>query len=354
MKKRNNKLSSGTGAMLAALACLFLLLLLCAACTQEGGVPGTAGGNPPAGGEDDPQAGTELVVGSVSIGTTAPDAAGGQTRAATPVALTSGSIGIGVRAENGYTAQQAKYTYNSTTGKWEPDGPGIPLKSGAASLYAWYPYELNNDGDSQVTLELQAFPTEEALNQKALYHSMSGGSNVCVASPSAQFEMKPVYARIKMTVSGLYKSPYGLYIGAFNPDTHGGDPYHIIKKTTQDLLTGSINTDINNSAVELAAEDMLAVTSPNFAWNGTAETYILMIPYTDPITDIAVSMVDISTVIYPEDVIAWMFLLDDAQITPEAGKSYTLTIRIDGGITSIPTVVEENYDVQAIKNIYLP
>lgn len=151
MKKRNNRLSSGTGATLAALACLFLLLLLCTACTQEGGVPG---GNSPAGGEDDPQAGTELVVGSVNIGTSGTDDAG-QTRAATPVALTSGSIGIGVRAGNGYEAQQVKYTYSSTTGKWEPDGTlGIQLKSGAASLYAWYPYEAAN-GIEPIPLQLQ-------------------------------------------------------------------------------------------------------------------------------------------------------------------------------------------------------
>lgn len=328
MKKRNNRLSSGTGAMLAALACLFLLLLLCAACTQEGGVPGTAGGNPPAGGEDDPQAGTELVVGSVSIGTAATDAAAGQTRAVTPVALTSGSIGIGVRAENGYAAQQVKYTYNSTTGKWEPDGtPGIQLMSGAASLYAWYPYEATN-GIEPIPLLLQTYS-----DAKNLHFCNSGGDNVCATYPGATFELKPIYTRLQVNITGadpsVAASPL-IYIFPTNPN----DKMSGFVTEGNLSLTGDVTTT-NGDRMQLFHKNY------HVFWDAqTLKIDILMIPNdSNPIERMEIILVKSSALI-------WELSFSDAPIALEAGKTYTVNVQLDKGTISIKeTINKEDYEL---------
>lgn len=331
MKKRNNRLSSGTGATLAALACLFLLLLLCAACTQESGVPGAAGGNPPAGAEDDPQAGTELVVGSVSIGTAATDATGGQTRAATPVPLTSGSIGIGVRAENGYAAQQVKYTYNRTTGKWEPDGtPGIQLKSDTASLYAWYPYELNKFGDNEVILQYRNYTT--ALN---LCYSDNGSNNVCATYPDAKFELKSVYARLKVKIMDVKKEDttnpsITLYPAGYPSDSYAG--FTVVAHLSLLDKTVTINPADGNVFP-------LSLPIGFFArWNNQTqalEADILLIP--DESYPIEKIRIDLQT-----KGLLWEFSLGDGQIKLEAGKFYTMDIYVGGGGIGMPTV-EEGY-----------
>lgn len=333
MKKRNNRLSSGTGATLAALACLFLLLLLCAACTQESGVPGAAGGNPPAGGEDDPQAGTELVVGSVSIGTAAPDAAG-QTRAVTPVALTSGSIGIGVRAENGYAAQQVKYTYNSTTGKWEPDGMlGIQLKSTAASLYAWYPYEATSGTEDPIPLQLQTYS-----DAKNLHFCNSGGDNVCATYPGATFELKPIYTRLQVNITGA--DPKVATNPAINiyPTNHGNSNFYFSTEGTLSL-TGDI--DIKKVRTEIYfVEDYHAL------WDAqTLKTDVLMIPNeSTPIERMVITL--------DSNILIWELSFSDAPIALEAGKTYTVNVQLDKGTISIKeTINKEDYETQPIQQV---
>lgn len=291
MKKK--RLSSGTR---AALACLFSLFLLCCSCTQEEGLPAVAGEPPLTGEDEDPQAGSELVVGGINIALGEMDA-GAQTRATTTLKLTSGSIGVGIRAENGYTAQTAKYTYNSSTNRWETDTP-IQLKSKPAGLYAWYPYEAV-PAPPIVQLKVQAYSDD-----KSLCYTTSGGGNVCATHPNATFELRPAYSRLTITIS------WGAEFPALKD---------IRLNAADGMITSGCDLDLATGTYTVKSQELsTAIGSYSQRSGNTITSDVLMIGAgTDHIT----------TILITTNNDTWKVTI--SSITPQTGKIHSFKLNIN-------------------------
>lgn len=171
-------------------------LLLLASCTQDDG--GTSAGT-----GSDPNLRVPLTVSTVSLAggggnadtrTSTDTRSNANTRAASlPVPVISGKLGVGVRGENGYTAQSLIYTY--TNGVWTTNTP-LMLSTAPVSLYAYYPQGGNhNVSDGNVTLNTQLYST---ANDFA--YTTGGGENVCSTHPYAGFVLRHAYARIKVDI----------------------------------------------------------------------------------------------------------------------------------------------------------
>lgn len=166
---------------------MYASLLLLASCTQEGNnIPDASGAD-------------ELVPLTVTSVSMAGDGTGADTRATTlPIPVTSGKLGMGVRAGNGYTAQTGLvYTY--ADGAWTSATP-LVLSKDPVSLYAYWPqdgYPLNT-ADNTVSLLTQPYAADKDLG-----YALSGGDNVCAVHPYAGFVMKHAYSRVRVEISFL-------------------------------------------------------------------------------------------------------------------------------------------------------
>lgn len=170
-QKRTIRTLRGGGRILPAAIGLILGLLV--SCTQEE-VPGSTRE-------------ALLTVSRVTIaGEATPTRAGAQPE---PI---FGKLGVGVRAQNGYTARELVYAYAE-------DGWITSVKVGltdnAISLYAWHP----QDGTA-VTSGKIALATQTYAAGKDLTYAATGGYNVCAAHPYAGFVLQHVYARVLLDV----------------------------------------------------------------------------------------------------------------------------------------------------------
>lgn len=170
---------TGTAAAVTAVLLAASLLLL-SSCSQEDS--GTAPGN------------DLLVPLGVSTVCMAAEGANTNTRAL-PIPVTSGTLRVGVRAQNGYTAQtDVRYTYDS--GAWTTTATAPVLGKVPISLYAYHPLEeYLLDGSGSVTLTSQPYDAAKDLG-----YATSGGRNVCATHPYAGFVLKHAYARIKVDI----------------------------------------------------------------------------------------------------------------------------------------------------------
>ena len=157
---------------------VFAGLALLSACMQEDGIA-----------DSDNTGGGSLLVDNVSMTHT-----GSGTRASQlPVPVTSGKLGVGIRAVNGYTENRS-ITYTYTSGAWT-SSETVLLSSNRISLYAWYPQELGQADGDNIPMTAQAY-----TESKDLCYAMSGGENVCRQHPYAGFVLQHAYARIKVEV----------------------------------------------------------------------------------------------------------------------------------------------------------
>lgn len=170
---------TGTAAAVTAVLLAASLLLL-SSCEQEDS--GTAPGN------------DQLVPLGVSTVCMAAEGANTNTRAL-PIPVTGGTLWVGVRAQNGYTAQtDLSYTYSS--GAWTTTVTAPVLGKDPISLYAYHPLEeYLLDGSGSVTLTSQPYDAAKDLG-----YATSGGRNVCATHPYAGFVLKHAYARIKVDI----------------------------------------------------------------------------------------------------------------------------------------------------------
>lgn len=199
-------------------AALGLVFGLLASCTQEE-TPG----------------GVREAVLTVSRVTIAGEAA--PTRAvAQPEAVTSGKLGVGMRAQNGYAAQELVYTY--TDGAWNTSTK-VSLSNNFVSLYAWHPQEGYTVSNGTIALATQAYSDE-----KDLTYAASSGSNVSAVNPYAAFELQHVYARVKTEIGFPGKvgaSRLGeVYILATGNDFYADGTWDV---TADTLTLGSTVTD---------------------------------------------------------------------------------------------------------------
>lgn len=170
---------TGTAAAVTAVLLAASLLLL-SSCEQEDS--GTAPGN------------DLLVPLGVSTVCMAAEGANTNTRAL-PIPVTGGTLRVGVRAQNGYTAQtDVRYTYSS--GAWTTTATAPVLGKDPISLYAYHPLEeYLLDGSGNIALASQAYDAAKDLG-----YAISGGTNVCATHPYAGFVLKHAYARIKVDI----------------------------------------------------------------------------------------------------------------------------------------------------------
>lgn len=118
--------------------------------------------------------------------------------------LTEGSIGVFLTNANGYTPK-SDIQYEYRTDKWVPTvaKESIMLGHQTAKVFAYYPYgKVTNAENSTVTLVAQPYGEE-----KEFFYATSGG-NLCNATPTAIFNMKRAYARLKLSIgrdAGRYK-----------------------------------------------------------------------------------------------------------------------------------------------------
>lgn len=128
-----------------------------------------------------------IVAGGVSTNTRVP---------VLPTPVTTGTLGVGIRAANGYTAQTGLvYTYSN--GAWTSSSASVVLSKDPVSLYAYYPQDsYTPDGDGKISLATQAY-----TETKDLGYALSGGENVCSTHPYAGFVLKHAYARVKVDIT---------------------------------------------------------------------------------------------------------------------------------------------------------
>lgn len=164
---------------------MYASLLLLASCTQEGNnIPDASGAD-------------ELVPLTVTSVSMVGDGTGADTRATVlPVAVTSGKLWVGVRNNNGYTAQRGLvYTY--IDGAWVGGGTSVLLGKDSVSLYAYWP----QDGYSIDANNVIAMSNTEYAAAKDLAYARSGGDNVCSVHPYAGFVLNHAFARLILDIS---------------------------------------------------------------------------------------------------------------------------------------------------------
>ena len=291
---------TGTAAAVTA-GLLAASLLLLSSCEQEDS--GTAPGN------------DLLVPLGVSTVCMAAEGANTNTRAL-PIPVTSGTLRVGVRAQNGYTAQtDVRYTYSS--GAWTSSAPLI-LGKDAASLYAYYPQDGHDmDASGNVTLISQPYSAAKDLG-----YATSGGLNVCATHPYTAFVLKHAYARIGVDI--LFSKYFG---DAAKLDTVSVSAGGIYAKGTQNVQTGVFTPGPGlTPQVELTPDQTMASMERRY------KGYMLVVP-SSTVTGAGLS-ITVSGKKYKAD-------LSSALNTLEVGKSYRIKAQIDlVGVKLVITDVE--------------
>lgn len=270
-----------TAGLLAASLCLL------SSCSQEGSnIPDAIGPVP-------------LSVSTVSM---TADGTNPATRAL-PIPVVSGKLWVGVRAQNGYTAQTG-LIYTCADGSWTCP-TSVMLGKDPISLYAYYPQDGYSISSGNITLTSQPYSAA-----KDLCYASSGGDNVCATHPYAGFVLKHAYARVGVDI--LFSKYFG---DAAKLDTVSISAGGIYAKGTQNVQTGVFTPDPGMMPqIELTPGQTMA------SMGRTYKSYILVVP-SATVTNAGLS-ITVGGKKYKAD-------LSSALTTLEAGKSYRIKAQID-------------------------
>lgn len=277
------------------------LLLVLGACTQDEGMPAPQGadnGETPRG---------ILQLSGVSLAIDDTDAA--QTR--TEQELVQGTLGVGVKAVNGYSLLEWGQFTRQAGGTWT--GSAIELGHDPISFYMWYSPAGYLAPNTSGQIQLMPHQKYDA-NREIYYRLMDSNTDVTVFHPSPRIVLKSVYGRIKVNVTGLGTRPEKITLGckgyATSPtfDVRSGS-YGGSSSTDETLLdymsaSGIVwVVDDRGVMINRASIDRLI---PPLAGDGVLTRLIITVP----------------------EGIAWEVPLAGLNIKMDAGVTYTINVEV--------------------------
>ena len=265
-----------------------------------------------------------LMVQTVSI---EPSTTNKETRASElPTPVNSGTLWIGIRGTNGYTAQKGLiYTYNSGNGKWTCP-TAVQLSKDPISLYAYWPQTNYPENNGMITLTTQNY-----AENKDLSYAISGGENVCSTHSAAGFILKHAYARIKVDISFSTYFPDNAILESVS--VSGGGLY---QDGTLILESGTINYGTSVQKV---------------AWTSGQELAIINRKYVGDMLVVSAPTLTNATLNVRVDETNYSALLGNALTNIEAGKSYRVKAEVNKGSILITSLVAvENWIIDTPKN----
>lgn len=281
------------------------LLLVLGACTQDEGIPA------PQGADDGETPRGILQLSGVSLATDDPDAT--QTRAEQE--LVQGTLGVGVKPENGYSLLEWGQFTRQAGGTWT--GSAIELGHDPISFYMWYSpagYLTPNTSG-----QIQLIPHQKYdANREIYYRLMDSNTDVTVFHPSPRIVLKSVYGRIKVNVTGLGTRPEKITLGCKGYAT----------SPTFDVRSGSYG---GSSSTDETLLDYMSASDIVWTTSEPSGPYIIMLNKASidrlipPLQGNGVLTRLIITV--PEG-IAWEVPLAGLNIKMDAGATYTINVEV--------------------------
>lgn len=164
---------------------------------------------------------------------------------------------------------------------------------------------------------------------------------MCAAHPGATFELKPIYTRLQVNITGADPNVVTDPSISIYP-TNYGDPKSVFSTEGKLSLTGDVNITNGRSEIDF-------VKNYHALWDAqTLKTDVLMIPKGSvPIERMLI------TLNYPSALV-WELSFSDAPIALETGNIYTVNVELDKGTISIKeTISKEDYELpQTIVRVY--
>lgn len=188
-------------------------------------------------------------------------------RAATdPVAIVAGDLYVGLRADNGYTAQtDVRFTYNTTDHRWDLGAGAGPvyLSDRDAGLYACYPAALKaTPGSETVTLTAQTYAAD-----KDLCFAIAPTQDVNRHRATAGFVLNHAYSQLRMSITHDASYTGAGVISAIELSATAGDLY---QSSALALPTGVYTGT--------ATQSSKATTNLTVPMNNTKECTLLIPP----------------------------------------------------------------------------
>jgi uncharacterized protein (TIGR02145 family) len=288
------------------------MLLLFAAC-DPGGT-----------GEDD-EDGTPLSIASV---TQSGSSSGVSTRSTTY----TGNIGIFRLAGDNYvgSVSNAKYSYNTTTGKWEAASDIIYLTKNTATLCAYCPYSSTTEyaNGTAVTLTSQEYAAAKDL----CYETDVSASS----TQSATFALNHAYAKITFTLtrSSTYPANGACAVSNISIANTG-----IVNTGSLNMTTGAYTQSSTGTAVSYAPTANSAtpttLATTGIASGGSATTSVLMAPVTTAMS----GNLTLTFTVDGKTMSTTLSLATYTGLTTlAANTNYSIAITINGTALSVGTV----------------
>jgi hypothetical protein len=219
-------------------------------------------------------------------------------------ALTSGSIGLFVGSDNGYTAQNnTKYTFGNP---WSSDNP-VTLTSKAPLLCAYYPYTAALSNATAVSL------TSQQYSAAADFCYTSTGSGLSATSNALALSLSHAYAQITLNIgrSTTYSDTCAVSGVSFS---NAG----LNASATLNLFTGSSQSSVGTVAFN---PQITGIQSGK-----TTTVVALLVPVTTAMTGNLV----ITLTVDGAQLTTNVDVTDSGLATLEAGKNYQGTLTVQG------------------------